>query len=178
MATVSERNLVINAAADRAGGRALGMNIDGMAEVQRMLKTISPRITKKNLRRAVNQGAAIVGKEARRRAPKREGRLRRNIKWKRRKGKSTYAKSSVYVQVGERTQQHELSTGHFMPGSGSFKDDPKDAFYWRFIERGTKYIVARPFIRPAVSSKFRVVVNHVRDELTRGVRTEVRRAMR
>jgi len=157
----------------------MSMNLTGADGLQRMFKTISPRITGKNLRRAVNQGAAIVGKDVRRRAPRASGRLRKNIKWKRRRGKRTYAKSSVYIQVGERSQQHDISTGEFMAsGDPGFRDDPKDAFYWRFIERGTKYMAARPFIRPAVTSKFREVVNHVLHETNRGIRLEVKRARR
>lgn len=31
--------------------------------------------------------------------------------------------------------------------------NPNDPFYWRFLEFGTKWMRARPFLRPAVESK-------------------------
>jgi HK97 gp10 family phage protein len=38
-----------------------------------------------------------------------------------------------------------------------------DAFYWRFLEYGTRYIAARPFVRPAAEAEANAVEGRIRD---------------
>lgn len=38
---------------------------------------------------------------------------------------------------------------------GRKRDDPRGAYYWRFVELGTSLMQARPFLRPAFESKKR-----------------------
>jgi HK97 gp10 family phage protein len=154
------------------------MKLQGADELLKAMRQVEPKLRKKHLRRAVTQGAAQVRNEVRRRAPVNTGRLKRNIISKGRRGKRTYVKSSVFVRTAEREQEHDISTGQFMATTGKkeSRSDPKDAYYWIFIERGTKHRPATPFIRPAVAAKFKPVVNHVINETNKGIRSEIRKA--
>lgn len=153
------------------------MKLEGVEAITKAFKLLPPRMVKKHLRRSVNQGAALIRDLARQRAPVGTGKLRKNIISKGRRGKRTYLKSSVMIRVGPRTQQHDIATGKFM-GGGDFRNDPKDSFYWRFIERGTKHFAAKPFIRPAVDSGFSRVVNKITKATTRGIINELQATKR
>ena len=156
---------------------AVTLELEGAKELERVLKRLPLNVQKKHLRRAVRQGAALVRNEARAAAPKRSGKLRKNIRSKGRRGKRFYVAASVFVNVAERTPQKREISGRFMSSGGDADaEDPKDAFYWRFLEFGTKRMSAQPFIRPAADRMFRRVVDHVVSETDRGVRSEIKRA--
>jgi HK97 gp10 family phage protein len=76
--------------------------------------------------------ASETAKEAKKRVPKKTGRLRKAIKAKRRRGKPGQPVSDVIVESG--------------------KNAKNDGFYWRFVEFGTGGPVPQPeqpFLRPA-----------------------------
>ncbi len=152
---------------------AVTMKIEGANELIRSLKRLPINLRKKHLRRAVRQGAALVRNEVRRNAPTDTGRLRRNIKSRSKRGTRSTLRAVVTVNVARRKQGREL-TGKFMStGNRSANVAPNDAYYWRFLERGTSKMNARPFIRPAADAKFREVVNHVIRETQRGVDEDI-----
>lgn len=97
-----------------------GIRIEGLEEMQQTLNEVVPNVAF-NLMRAVTLGVAQeVAKRARERSPKDGGTLRRAIKAKRGNPRSNKGKpyADVIVEHGK-----------------SAKDD---AFYWRFLEYGTK----------------------------------------
>lgn len=151
---------------------AIEHKLEGADELIKTMENIPPRLVKKNLRRATNQGATFVRDEAKRLAPRDTGRLRKNIKSKGRRGKRTYTKASVFVQVGDRTQQRMIG-GQFGSGSSDFRNNPKDSWYWIFLERGTSEMPPQPFIRPAVDSQFQKVTRHVVRETDQGIKREM-----
>ncbi|MER0516132.1 HK97-gp10 family putative phage morphogenesis protein, partial [Providencia stuartii] len=84
--------------------------------------------------------------EARAKAPKRTGKLAKNI-----------------VAGNQRGRQRgEVSAGVYVRGTNKAgtnsdskmkADDPRNAYYWRFLEEGTSKMPPHPFIRPAFDSK-------------------------
>ena len=120
------------------------------------------KIRTKHLRLANAQSAVFVREAVKRNAPVLSGRLRRNIKSKRRRGKQTYVKSSVFIQTH------------------GTKYDPKNAFYWRFVERGHtdrggRMIPGTFFILRAAISQFRRVVTYQTIQVRRGIAAEIRK---
>ena len=112
----------------------MGIDIDGMSELNAMLDDIAPREAR-NLNRAVIHGiAATIAKDAKANAPKGDsGNLKKAIKAKRRRPKNPDKPfSDVMVEHG--------------------KGAKNDGFYWRFLEYGTQRIAARPFIQPAIDA--------------------------
>ena len=109
-----------------------GLEVTGIDDITKVLEQLLPRHAA-NLSKAMIHGlASEVTKEAKKRAPKKTGTLRRAIKAKRRRGKPGQPVSDVIVESGK--------TAKF------------DGFYWRFIEFGTGGPVPQPeqpFLRPA-----------------------------
>lgn len=100
----------------------------GLDDVEHILETVAPRHAR-NLARAFVHGLAGEARnEARRRAPRRSGDLRKAIKAKRlRPRRPTQVASAVIVETAGAQ---------------------RDAFYWRFQEYGTREHAEQPFIRP------------------------------
>lgn len=76
--------------------------------------------------------SAQARKKARQLAPKGAGRLRRAIKNKGRRKWPTLLRADILIY------------------KGATRDDPKGAYYWHFVERGTKHQPKQEFIYQAL----------------------------
>jgi len=108
------------------------VEVIGLEDIKKVLEELAPKHAR-NLSRAMVHGmASETAKEAKKRVPKKTGRLRKAIKAKRRRGKPGQPVSDVIVESG--------------------KNAKNDGFYWRFVEFGTGGPVPQPeqpFLRPA-----------------------------
>jgi HK97 gp10 family phage protein len=151
------------------------MHVEGFKEIEKMMRRLPASVSKKHARRATRQGIALVRDHIKQNAPIRDkadktyrdgrkrpkpGRLRRLVRIRSRRGKRGYLKFSLFYPVPEGTQG----------------DNPKNAFYWRFVEFGTKYIPANPFIQRAVDRNFPRIVRKVITETNKGLREELAKA--
>lgn len=116
----------------------------GLKEVDDVLNNIAPNQARRLARATITGIAARIRKEARARAPRDTGDLKKAIKSRNERGDPFKPVSSVYVERGRNTRY--------------------DAYYWRFIEYGTVNKEAVPFFSPAI--------DEVRADLTRIVREE------
>lgn len=102
----------------------------GLDEFVKMTKVIAPRQAR-NLSRSTTQAVASeIAKRMKRKAPRDEGDLRKAIKAKRRRMRGDTAISDVRVEHGARAKH--------------------DAWYWWFVEAGTRRQSAQPYMRPTV----------------------------
>jgi HK97 gp10 family phage protein len=101
----------------------MAIQIIGLKEANRALKRL-PDYAKSEAQQAMNMTAFHIARFAEHRAPRRSGLLRSRIQWEARP-------RSVSAVVGVRP----------------------DAYYWKFVEYGTKRMEARPFLRPAAESQ-------------------------
>lgn len=108
------------------------LDFSGLLDLDKELERLSKAETRQVERQANRAGAAVFRDEARKRAPRRSGKLARNIVVSGVKGETT---AGVTVLQGGK------------------KGAPKNAFYWRFVELGTSKMAAIPFIRPAFDAK-------------------------
>lgn len=136
-----------------------GVEIIGADEVAEVLSKFAPRIAN-NLGRSLVHGiAGEISKEAKKRAPRRTGNLKKALKTKRRRGKPGKPVSDVIVTQGKSAKY--------------------DGFYWRFLEYGTQSISEQPFIRPAkdlIFSKLDEVVDRqFKKKLVQAVNRENKR---
>lgn len=118
------------------------LDFAGLTSLEEDLKQLTRAENDRVRRQGARAGAGVVRDEARRRAPKRSGKLAKNI-------------IAVTARVSE---QSRATAGVRVRGSNkantnsdnSMKaDDPRNAFYWRFVELGTSKMPPAPFIRPA-----------------------------
>lgn len=120
--------------------------LEGAKELDRVLGKLPKQLRGRVLTRAVRGGANIVRKEMRGRAPVETGRLRDNIVTRARRDRG----ASVTVSVGPARR----------------------TFYAGFIEFGTRFLPARPFLRPA----FETVKFAALEEIGKRLGTEIEKA--
>lgn len=126
------------------------MQVQGLRELEQKLHSLGPQLAKNALRSSVNAAAQVVKKEAQTRVPVDTGRLKRALYVKHIREESNATQQTFYVSVrqGKRYQQKDL-----------------DAFYWPFVELGTVYKPARPFLRPAFEAAKERAIERIRDKL-------------
>ncbi|WAS56202.1 HK97 gp10 family phage protein [Burkholderia ambifaria] len=129
------------------------VQILGLADLQADFGKLSKSNSTKTLRRATRAGANVIRDEARVRAPKRKGKLRRNIQSAVLRQKDAPGLATAGVRV--RTK-----------GKG---DSPTNAFYWRFVELGTQHMRAQPFVRPAFDTSIGRAEGAIRTEIARAI---------
>lgn len=139
-------------------------NIDfsGFLDVSKELEELSKAESTKVLRQATYAGAAVLRDEVRAKAPSRTGKLARNI-----------------MASSQRSRKNgEVSAGVYVRGSnkeGTNSDnsmkakDPRNAYYWRFLEEGTSKMPPVPFIRPAFDSKADEAANAAIEKLNQAI---------
>lgn len=150
---------------------AVEIRLQGVEELEKLLNQLTPALRRKHWRRAIRRGISLVRDDIKQTAPVREpgtaskkrpkpGRLRRLVKIRPRRPKRGYLKISLFYPVLK-----ELGT----------TNDPKNAFYWRFVVDGTRFMPANDFIRRSVDSKFNAVLIKVIAETNAGVREEIQK---
>ena len=122
----------------------IAVDIEGDREIKRALTELAPREARNVLRRTTLAATRKLRDDARRRAPKDQGVLRRAIRAKRDRGRPGSIEASVIITHG---------------GDARF-----DAFYWRFLEYGTQKQSARPFMQPTFEAGKRETFRHFRNE--------------
>jgi HK97 gp10 family phage protein len=114
------------------------VRIEGLAELDKKLRGLGPKIARKALGYSVSQGARIIRNEAKARAPVRTGVLRRAIYYKRVSEAST-PWSRTYIVGVRRGKKYQKRN--------------QDAFYFPFVEFDTVRTKGRYFVTNAFVSR-------------------------
>ena len=152
--------------------------IQAIDDLNKLLEQLTPKLRKKVLRRAVRRSIAITRDDIKATAPIRQsgrviayrkgerrpkpGRLRRLVRIKARRGKRTYLKVSLFYPT---------------EGAGN---DPKNAFYWRFINDGFvnkwsgEWIPGTHYVIKSVDRTFNRVIRVMTGETRAGIAAELR----
>jgi HK97 gp10 family phage protein len=151
------------------------VKIEGLKALDRALRELPDRIANRGLRASVYAAAKIVRDEARVRAPKAAqslganqpppGTLRRSVILKHIRELSGNGRQTYYVLVRHGKKYRK---------QGKKGNLSQDAWYWRFVEFGTRKMAARPFLRPALESKRREAVNALKKRLTERIDIEAK----
>lgn len=119
-----------------------GLDFSGLDAIARDLEALSRAENNKVLRDATRAGAEVLREEVIARAPERTGKLKKN----------------VVVLTQKSRRRGEISSGVHIrgvnPETGNSDNtmkakNPRNAFYWRFVELGTVNMPPHPFVRPA-----------------------------
>ncbi|WP_334037914.1 HK97-gp10 family putative phage morphogenesis protein [Burkholderia gladioli] len=127
----------------------MSVQVIGLSDLRKEFEKLSKSQSRGVLRRATMAGAKVIAAEAKNRAPKRTGKLRRNIKASALKQKDAPGVATAGVRVNTK-------------GKG---DSPNNAFYWRFVELGWRNAPAQPFIRPAYDATVGDAEGAIRTEI-------------
>lgn len=140
------------------------MKLQGFKELADAMRELPKQVAKNALRSAVNAGASEIRKEARTRAPKKSGTLKRALYQKQIREESSQYKQVFYVGVRAGPTR----------GKDGKKDYSRDAWYWRFVEFGTSKMAAKPFLRPAFESKKQAAVSAIGKKLDERIQKAAR----
>ncbi|MFJ5469408.1 HK97-gp10 family putative phage morphogenesis protein [Pectobacterium carotovorum] len=119
-----------------------GLDFSDLSDIAKDLEKLSRAENNKVLRDATRAGADVLKEEVIANAPVRTGKMRKNV--------------VVVTQKSKR--RGEISSGVHIrgvnPRTGNSDNkmkanNPRNAFYWRFVEMGTVDMPAHPFVRPA-----------------------------
>ena len=124
----------------------INLDFSGLDEIARDLETLSRAENNKVLRDATRAGAEVLREEVIQRAPERTGKMKKNVviltQKARRRGEIS---SGVHIRgVNPRTGTSDNTMK---------ANNPRNAFYWRFVELGTVNMPAHPFVRPAFDTR-------------------------
>jgi HK97 gp10 family phage protein len=122
------------------------IDFSALNSIARDLEMLSKAENNKVLRDATRAGAQVIREEVIAKAPVKTGKTRKN----------------VVVVTQKSRRRGEISSGVHIRGVNPLTgnsdtsmraSDPKNAFYWRFVELGTVNAPAHPFVRPAYDAR-------------------------
>lgn len=128
------------------------VDIKGFAELESALKALPDRVAKKIAQQSMRKGAVVIQRDAKSRVARLTGNLRANIVVRLRRRQST---APVTYSIGWTTK----------------------AFYGSFLEFGTRFMRARPFLRPAADESFGEVVSTIGRDMGPRLVAEFKRLM-
>lgn len=137
------------------------LDFSGLLDISNELQALSKTQNRKVLRDATRSAAQIIKEDAVKRAPEHTGRLKKNI-----------------VVISQRSRNGDIAAGIHIrgrsPKTGNSDNklktnDPRNAFYWRFVELGTSNMPPVPFIRPAFDAKQEAAFHSAIDRANRAI---------
>jgi HK97 gp10 family phage protein len=133
--------------------------LHGFKELEEKLRKLPERVGGRVLKNSTRAGAAVIGKAARKLAPRADrvytvrgghkvepGRLKKQIAWK-------------------ETREGRFDKRKTVWAIKPYKKDGKTVYYWIFVELGTKKMPRQSFMRPAFAQNKQKAIDAMRDKL-------------
>lgn len=145
---------------------SFSVSVKGLSDLKKKLDGMVDDMRRKALRSAVAAGARVIVLDARARAPKKTGDLKKSIGSRRdilesRKDYEVRAVSVFKVKGVYGNNARNRQKGRV--GKTYLQDPP--TFYWKFNELGTVRQPAKPFVEPALSQNIQRVTDAIKDRL-------------
>jgi HK97 gp10 family phage protein len=129
-----------------------------LKELEKKMIALGPKIGRKALRSALVAAASVVRKEARSLAPVKTGRLRRAMYVKTMSKPNPFKENVIFgVRHGRKMSKRNL-----------------DAYYWTFLEFGTKFITGISFVQIAFQKAQTKALEKFKEVLTNKIRILVK----
>lgn len=137
------------------------LSIRGLDGLLRSLREAPKAIQGRAVQAGMRKGGNIIRDDARRRAPKASGFMASQIVTRRANAKSRQRAGvgrdgeyfTVGVKTGRRRKYANTKRNRRKGRAGKAYEDAGWAYYWRFVEFGTRKLRARPFLTPAGEAK-------------------------
>lgn len=150
------------------------VRITGIDDAKRALEELPRKLRLGAIRKALRAAGNVVKREAQANAPvlqtatkhRIRGLVRRSITVRGSRLARRRGDLGVYVTVRRLTGKQIVAGKQAGFGVGR---NPRDPFYFRFLETGTKKMAARSFIGPALQSKSEEATRAFSDELRRAI---------
>ena len=143
------------------------MKLDGLAEVVKAMEAMGKDLKGDPLRASLRKGTAVILDQARLNAVFKkgfsEGRIQENIQMK------PLPPDEIPSGFSDGQEVFVASSRKSDP------DAPDNAWYWHFVEFGTKKQTAQPFLAPAFDAKRNDAIQTFADEMKKQVDRNARR---
>lgn len=144
--------------------RATKTHWEGAKELQRKLKKLESKQQKRVMRKSVKEGSKLVVDAAKLNAkriddPHTRDAIYKNIKAKKMK------KRDAQREHGDMGYQIGVNVSETAKGG--------DTFYYGFVELGTRYMQAEPYLRPALENNWRQVMDVVAKKMKQEIEREL-----
>lgn len=152
------------------------VKVEGLSQIHKALSELGRKVSNKIAVKAMREGGKIVREQARQNAPvlsqstpyRRAGTLKKAIKSSTKVLKN--GKIGTVIRVKELTAK-QIETFKVRSGKKGALN-PKDPYYWRFLEFGTSKMPAKPFLRPAFEQSKEKAATEIITTLKRGIEEE------
>ncbi|MGY6085113.1 HK97-gp10 family putative phage morphogenesis protein [Stenotrophomonas sp. SM006] len=137
------------------------VKIDGLDGLLRSLREAPKAIQGRAVQTGMRKGGNVIRDDARRRAPKESGFMASQIVTRRANSRSRQRAGvgqggeyfTVGVKTGRRRKYANTKRNRRRGRVGKVYEEAGWAYYWRFVEFGTKKMRASPFLTPAGEAK-------------------------
>jgi len=131
----------------------MSIKIEGLQELEKKMIALGPKIGRKALKGALVAGAVVIREEAKRLAPALTGRLRKAMYVKKMSKPNPYKENVIFgVRHGRKMSKKDL-----------------DAYYWSWLEFGTKFIKKMSFVEIAFKNKVNEALERIKVVLTKKI---------
>lgn len=152
------------------------VKVEGLSQIHKALSELGSKVSNKIAVKAMREGGKIVREQARQNAPvlsqstphRRAGTLKKAIKSSTKVLKN--GKIGTVIRVKELTAK-QIETFKVRSGKKGALN-PKDPYYWRFLEFGTSKMPARPYLRPAFEQTKEKAATEIIKTLKDGIESE------
>lgn len=137
------------------------VSIQGLDGLLRSLREAPKAIQGRAVQAGMRKGGNVIRDDARRRAPKESGFMASQIVTRRANSRSRQRAGvgqggeyfTVGVKTGRRRKYAKTKRNRRRGRVGKVYEEAGWAYYWRFVEFGTKKMRASPFLTPAGEAK-------------------------
>lgn len=162
----------------------LRVQFKGLREIERNMLELPKRVDRRLLEEGLGVAGRMVRDEARLLAPElagddprwSKGALRRAIRSARIRPREYSAEVIVGVRSLSRKTRasfKQKQAARRRAGKRSRRIDPRDAYYWHWVEFGRAGMPARPFLRPAFEAKKEAAVAAAIEVFRKRVQLEI-----
>lgn len=159
------------------------VQVRGLDQLLKNMEQLPRELVSKNgglVRSALFKATKRVREEARKRAPRDTGNLSRNVIAVRDKNPQANGASERFM-ITVRGKRWTKKAKEKAVRKSSGKIDYRrsgDAFYWRWVEFGTRFVRAQPFLRPAFEGEKEAALEDFKSSLATGITRVVRKMRR
>lgn len=164
----------------------IAVKLNGLQDVMQRLNAVNGELRSTILRKATTAGAQVLTKEAKGRAPRETGLLRKSLGYKVRVyrggelvlamvGPRSGFKRSV-VTLGSRGAISGTKAASKLLAAGGFAGTRNPVRYAHMSEFGTSRSAAKPFLRPALNAAHDRIVEIMRQTIEAGISSALSKA--
>ncbi|WP_313465640.1 HK97-gp10 family putative phage morphogenesis protein [Stenotrophomonas sp.] len=136
------------------------IQIEGLDGLLSSLRDLPSALQSKTLQSGMRRGGNLIRDDARSRVARASGFLSTQIVVRkasaRERGRAGLSKGDAYLVVGVKTAKvaryARTKRNHRRKRAGKLYEKSGWAYYWRFLEFGTRKMAAKPFLTPAAES--------------------------